>query len=65
MPSLNITFTDEEHAQITKAAAQGEKSLKTFVREAAIQRSSEYNSRVLDLSAQIATWSADLNKRLA
>ncbi|ETD30774.1 DUF1778 domain-containing protein [Williamsia sp. D3] len=65
MPSLNITFTDEEHRLLTEAAAKSQESLKTFVHDAAIERSSAYRERVVAMSAQIASWSAELNERLA
>ena len=63
MPSLNIPFTDEEHAQIVQAAAESGQSLKVYVHDAAIAQSRR--KRVAELSGQIAAWSADLNKRLA
>lgn len=65
MPALNITFTDEEHRLLTEAAAKSEQSLKAFVHDAAMDRSSKYRERVVAMSAQIASWSSALNDRLA
>lgn len=65
MPSLNITFSDEEHQQITDAARRSGSSLKAFVTTAALKESSDYTRRVAELSAQVADWSQELNTRLA
>lgn len=64
MPALNITFTDSEHAQIVAAAEREGAALKTFVRDAALARSSDYRRQVEQAAAQVAAWSAELNVRL-
>ncbi len=64
MPSLNISFTDEEHAQLIEAARKSNTSLKVFVHAAAVERSSDYRHRVDELVGQIAGWSKELNERL-
>ncbi|MGV9710629.1 antitoxin Phd [Gordonia sp. NPDC003424] len=64
MPSLNISFSDDEHRQIQEAAKRHNMALKPFVREAALKAASDYRREVLDLADRIATRSAELNKRL-
>ncbi|QIG58796.1 antitoxin [Gordonia phage DatBoi] len=64
MPSLNVEFTDEEHAQIKAAAESAGVSLKPFVHDAAVDRSSEHRRRVLEASKSVAAWSSELNERL-
>lgn len=64
MPSLNIAFSDDEHAQVTEAARASGRSLKRFVHDSAVESSSDYRSRVAALSVQIAGWSGELNERL-
>ncbi|MGV9827645.1 MULTISPECIES: antitoxin Phd [unclassified Gordonia (in: high G+C Gram-positive bacteria)] len=64
MPSLNIEFTDAEHAQLKAAAEREGTSLKAFVHNAVIDRSSNYRQRVEDLAREGAEWSAELNRRL-
>ncbi|MFT4044408.1 MAG: DUF1778 domain-containing protein [Gordonia sp. (in: high G+C Gram-positive bacteria)] len=65
MPALNISFTDEEHRLLAEAAAKSGQSLKSFVHDAAMDRSHDYRERVIAMSAQIASWSSALNERLA
>ena len=64
MPSLNIEFTDEEHAQLKAAAEREGTSLKAYVHHAVVDRSSNYRLRVEELARQGAEWSAELNRRL-
>ncbi|MXP22012.1 antitoxin Phd [Gordonia sp. HNM0687] len=64
MPSLNIEFTDEEHAGIKAAAEREGVSLKPFVHDAAVERASDHRRRVLDAARRSAAWSAELNDRL-
>lgn len=65
MPSLNIEFTEEEHAQLKAAAEQQGVSLKPYVHDAAVDRSSNYRQRIEELAREGAQWSAELNRRLA
>lgn len=64
MPSLNIEFTEEEHAQIKAAAESAGVSLKPFVHDAAVDRASEHRRRVLEAAKSVASWSSELNERL-
>lgn len=64
MPSLNIEFTDAEHAQLKAAAEREGKALKPYVHDAAVDRSSNYRRRIEDLAREGAEWSAELNRRL-
>lgn len=65
MPSLNITFTDEEHTALKAAAERRGVSLKTCVHDAAIAAVSEHKHRVLEAARIVADKSAELNRRLA
>lgn len=65
MPSLNITFTDEELAAVRAAAADENLSLRVFAHRAIVTAASEHRRRVADAAALIAQRSAELNRRLA
>lgn len=65
MPSLNITFTDEELAAIRAAAGGESLSLRAFAHRAIISAASEHKRRVGEAAALIAQRSAELNRRLA
>ncbi|MGI6797741.1 antitoxin Phd [Gordonia sihwensis] len=64
MPSLNIEFDGAEHARLKDAAEREGVSLKAFVHDAAVERSSDYRQRVEELAREGAAWSAELNRRL-
>ncbi|MGH3542088.1 MAG: antitoxin Phd [Mycobacterium sp.] len=65
MPSLNITFTDEELAAVRAAAGGEQLSLRVFVHRAAVTAASERKRRVAEAAALVARRSAELNRRLA
>ncbi|GAB09076.1 hypothetical protein GOARA_027_00390 [Gordonia araii NBRC 100433] len=64
MPSLNISFTDEEHALLQAAAQRAGKALKPFAHDAVVDAASEYRQKVLDAAHRSAAWSKELNERL-
>ncbi|NMO01950.1 antitoxin Phd [Gordonia sp. TBRC 11910] len=64
MPSLNITFTDEEHAQLQEAAKRAGKALKPFAHDVVVDATSDYRRAVLEAAHRAAVWSAELNQRL-
>jgi len=65
MPSLNITFTDEELATVRAAAATDDMSLRTFAHQAILTAASEHRRRVSEAARIVAEQSAELNRRLA
>jgi hypothetical protein len=65
VPSLNITFTDEELAAVRAAAATDDLSLRTFAHRAILAAASEHKRRVAEAALIVATRSAELNRRLA
>ncbi len=65
MPSLNITFTDEELAGVRAAAAGDDVSLRAFAHEAILSAASEHRRRVSDAARIVAERSVELNRRLA
>lgn len=65
MPSLNISFTDEELEAVRAAATNDDVSLRTFAHRAILAAASEHNRRVAEAAGIVAARSAELNKRLA
>jgi hypothetical protein len=65
MPSLNITFTEEELARVRAAAASDDVSLRAFAHEAILAAASEHRRRVAEAAHRVAERSAELNRRLA
>ena len=65
VPSLNITFTEEELAAVRAAAATDDLSLRTFAHRAILAAASEHKRRVAEAARIVATRSAELNRRLA
>jgi hypothetical protein len=65
MPSLNITFTDEELAAVRTAAGDENLSLRAFVHRAVVTAASDHKRRVAEGARLIAERSAELNRRLA
>ena len=65
MPSLNISFTDEELEAVRTAAANDDVSLRTFAHRAILGAASEHKRRVAEAAHIVAARSAELNKRLA
>lgn len=65
MPSLNITFTEEEQQELREAAERESLSLKTFAHDAVIAAASSKKRQVAEASKRVATVSAELNRRLA
>ncbi|MAU81415.1 MAG: antitoxin Phd [Gordonia sp.] len=64
MQSLNVEFTDDEHTQLRAAAEREGVSLRSYVHDAAVDRSSAHGQRVSDAARHSAEWSAELNRRL-
>jgi hypothetical protein len=65
MPSLNITFTEEELAAVRAAAAGDDVSLRAFAHRAVLAAASEHKRRVAEAARIVAARSAELNRRLA
>ncbi|WP_006243029.1 hypothetical protein [Mycolicibacterium tusciae] len=65
MPSLNITFTDEELAAVRAAAAGDEISLRAFAHNAVISAASQHKRAVTEAARIVAERSVELNRRLA
>jgi hypothetical protein len=65
MPSLNVTFTDEELERVRAAAASDDVSLRTFAHTAILAAASEHRRRVTEAARLVAERSAELNRRLA
>ncbi len=65
MPSLNITFTDEEQQELRDAAQRENVSLKAFAHDAVTAAASSRKRQVAEASARVARVSAELNRRLA
>ena len=65
MPSLNISFTDEELEAVRTAAANDDVSLRAFAHRAILDAASEHKRRVAEAARIVAARSAELNKRLA
>ncbi|WP_082763762.1 hypothetical protein [Frondihabitans sp. PAMC 28766] len=63
MPSLNISFSDDELNEIRNAAT--DLSLKSYVHDAALASARSRKDLVAQLARQIAETSAELNARLA
>ncbi|BDZ52366.1 hypothetical protein GCM10025867_46070 (plasmid) [Frondihabitans sucicola] len=63
MPSLNVTFTDDELEEIRQAAT--DTSLKTYVHDSALNAARTRKALVAQLARQVAEKSAVLNERLA
>lgn len=65
MPSLNVTFTEEELASVRAAAASDDVSLRAFAHRAILAAASEHRRRVAEAARLVAERSAELNRRLA
>jgi hypothetical protein len=65
MPSLNISFTDEELEVVRNAAASDDMSLRAFAHQAILSAASEHKRRVAEAAKLVAARSVELNKRLA
>lgn len=65
VPSLNISFTEEELAVVRSAAAGDDVSLRAFVHRAVMAAASEHKRRVAEAARIVAERSAELNRRLA
>jgi hypothetical protein len=65
VPSLNVSFTEEELATVRAAAAGDGVSLRTFAHQAILAAASEHRRRVAEAARIIAEQSAELNRRLA
>jgi hypothetical protein len=65
VPSLNVSFTDEELEAVRTAAAEEDVSLRTFAHRAVLAAASDHKRRVAEAARIVATRSAELNKRLA
>lgn len=65
MPSLNVTFTDQEHQLLRQAATRDALSLKAFIHNAALEAVTGRTAMRDALLDDIFAKSAELNKRLA
>lgn len=65
MPSLNVTFSDEELERVRVAAASDDVSLRTFAHDAILAAASEHKRLVAEAARLVAERSAELNRRLA
>jgi hypothetical protein len=65
MPSLNITFTDDELEAVRSAAASDDISLRAFAHRAILAAASKHKRRVAEAAHIVAERSAELNRRLA
>jgi hypothetical protein len=65
MPSLNVSFTDEELEAVRTAAAGDDVSLRTFAHRAILAAASDHKRRVAEAAQIVAARSAELNRRLA
>jgi hypothetical protein len=65
VPSLNVTFTDDELAAVRTAAGEENLSLRAFVHRAALSAASDHKRRVAEAARLVAQRSAELNRRLA
>ncbi len=65
MPALNVEFTEEELEIVRSAASDSGASMRTFAKQAIMDKARDREGRVRALSAQIAERSAELNRRLA
>jgi hypothetical protein len=65
VPSLNITFTEDELAAVRAAAAGEDVSLRTFAHRAVLVAASDHKRRVAEAARFVAQCSAELNRRLA
>lgn len=63
MPALNVTFTEDEMAQIRSAAQAEQSSMKDLAHDAVLHE--VQRRRVLESAARVSRISAGLNKRLA
>lgn len=63
MPSLNVSFTEEEIAELRSAAEREGTSLKTLAHDATIDH--VHRAKVLAAAIRITGISTELNKRLA
>lgn len=65
MPSLNISFSDDELDAVRAAAASDDTSLRSFAHRAVLAAASEHKRRVTEAARIVAERSAELNRRLA
>jgi hypothetical protein len=65
VPSLNITFTDDELERVRTAAASDDLSLRAFAHRAVLDAASDHKRRVAEAARIVAERSAELNRRLA
>ncbi|WP_066039085.1 hypothetical protein [Herbiconiux solani] len=65
MVALNVTFSDEEMDELRAVAAQLDTSLKTLVRDSVLSAVRNRKHLVEQMATEVATTSAELNRRLA
>ncbi len=65
MPALNVEFSEEELAIVRSAASDSGASMRTFAKQAILDKAQNREGRVRALAEQIAERSAELNQRLA
>ncbi|MCV7316141.1 hypothetical protein H7J77_11385 [Mycolicibacillus parakoreensis] len=65
MPALNIEFSDEELSLVRSAASDSGDSMRSFAKQAILDKAHDRAGRIHALATEIAQRSAELNKRLA
>jgi len=65
MPGLNLEFTVDELNALRRAAAAAGTSMRSFAKQAVLDKACDREGRVRGLAQQIALRSAELNRRLA
>ncbi len=65
MPSLNVTFSDEELERVRSAAQRRGQALKPYAHDAILAVADDRNARVTEAFRFVTERSTELNKRLA
>lgn len=65
MPALNVDFSEEELSVVREAASRAGTSMRSFTKQAVLDKALDRAGRVRALATEIAQTSADLNRRLA
>jgi hypothetical protein len=65
LSTLNIQFSDDELAGVRAAAAEAEISMRSFSRQAVLDKARNRAGRVRAVAEEVAARSAELNRRLA
>jgi len=65
MPSLNVTFSDEEMERVRSAAKHRGQALKPYAHDAILAVADDRSARVTEAFRFVTERSTELNKRLA